>query len=145
VQDNEFYQPYTNDGIWQADSLQMFFDPKADGNDRAHHEDDYEYGMARTSVGLQAWVWRNPSRYEGLAPDIQLAIERTGKFTIYEAAFPAERLDPAALRAGNSIGYNLAVNDRDGPVAGKRHWWIDLMPGAGGGNPPFPMVRLELR
>jgi len=145
VQDNEFYQPYTNDGIWQADSLQMFFDPKADGNDRAHHEDDYEYGMARTSVGLQAWVWRNPSRYEGPAPDIQLAIERTGKFTIYEAAFPAERLDPAALRAGNSIGYNLAVNDRDGPVAGKRHWWIDLMPGAGGGNPPFPMVRLELR
>ena len=145
VRDNVFYQPYSEDGVWQADNLQMFFDPKDDGNDRGHHEDDYEYGMTLTAKGPQVWVWRDPSRYEGLAPDISLAVRRSGTFTIYEAAIPAARLAPEKLVAGRSIGYNLAVNDLDGPVGGKRHWWVELLPGAGGGNPPFPLVRLVLK
>lgn len=145
VRDNVFYQPYSEGGVWQADNLQMFFDPKDDGNDRGHHEDDYEYGMTLTASGPQVWVYRDPSRYEGVAADISLAVRRSGTFTIYEAAIPAARLAPAELAAGASIGYNLAVNALDGPVAGKRHWWVELLPGAGGGNPPFPLVRLAFK
>ena len=89
-------------------------------------------------VGMAAFT-----RWTGAAwVDDSLAVRRSGRFTIYEAAVAAARLAPADLAAGGSIGYSLAVNDMDGPVAGKRHWWVELLPGAGGGNPPFPLVRL---
>jgi len=145
VRDNVFYQPYSGDGAWQADNLEMFFDPNDDGTGTGHHEDDYDYGMTLTTQGAQAWVWRSPDRYEGEAPDIKLAVGRSGVITTYEAAIPAARLAPAKLAAGARIGYNLVVNDKDGPVAGQRHWWVELLPGAGSGSAPFPLVRLELR
>jgi len=145
VRDNVFYQPYSEDGVWQADNLQMFFDSKNDGNGPGHHEDDYEYGMTLTTRGPQVWVWRNPSRYEGVADDMRLAVRRSGTSTIYEAAIPASRLTPAKLAAGTCIGYNLVVNDKDGPEAGRRHWWIELLPGAGAGSTPSPMMRLTLK
>jgi len=145
VRDNVFYQPYSGDGAWQADNLQLFFDPKGDGNGPGHREDDYAYGMTLTARGVQPWVWRSPDLYEGEAADIKLAVERTGDLTIYEAAIPASRLAPARLAAGTRMGYNLVVNDKDGPVVGQRHWWVELLPGAGTGGTPFPLVNLVLQ
>ena len=144
VTDNVFYQPYSEDGVWQADNLQVFFDPKDDGNDLDHHADDYEYGLSLITCGAQAWVWRSPDRYEGESKDIELAVRRSGTVTTYEAAFPAARLAPAQLAPGSALGFNLVVNDKDGPESGRRHWWVELLPGAGTGGYPFPLVRLVL-
>jgi hypothetical protein len=66
-------------------------------------------------------------------------------FVVVSDMHSAARLAPAKLAAGARIGYNLVVNDKDGPVAGQRHWWVELLPGAGSGSAPFPLVRLELR
>ncbi len=101
--------------------------------------------MSLTTQGPQVWIWRSPDRYEGPAPDIQLAVARAGNITRYEAAIPAARLAPARLAAGSRIGHNLVVNDKDGAQAGRRHWWVELLPGAGAGHPPFPLVNLALK
>jgi len=76
---------------------------------------------------------------------MKAAVGRSGNITTYEVAIPAARLAPARLALGRRFGHNLVVNDMDGPEAGRRHWWVELLPGAGGGNPPYPMVSLVLQ
>ena len=145
VRDNVFYQPYTGDGVWQADCLEMTCDPAGNGNDPAHRADDCDFSMARVAAGCQAWVARAPDGFEGVAPDIPLAVERNGSYTRYEFALPVSRLSLPGLQAGKHLGYSLAVQDLDGNVPGKRHWWVELMPGIGGGSYPCPLFDLVLR
>lgn len=145
VRDNVFYQPYTGDGVWQADCLEMTFDPAADGNAQGQRGDDCDFSMARVASGCQAWVARAPDGFEGAAPDIPLAVERAGSYTLYEFAIPAARLGQPGLQAGKRLGYSLAVQDLDGNLPGKRHWWVELLPGVGGGDYPCPLFNLVLR
>jgi len=145
VRDNVFYQPYTGDGVWQADCLEMTFDPAADGNGQGHRGDDCDFSMARTAAGCQPWVARSPDGFEGVAQDIPLAVERSGSYTLYEFAIPASRLGLLGLQAGKHVGYSLAVQDLDGNVPGKRHWWVELLPGVGGGSYPCPLFDLVLK
>jgi len=145
VRDNIFYQPYTGDGVWQADCLEMTFDPAADGNAQGHRSDDWDFSMARVAAGCQPWVARSPDGFEGVAQDIPLAVERSGSYTLYEFAIPASRLSLPGLQAGKHVGYSLAVQDLDGNVPGKRHWWVELLPGVGGGSYPCPLFDLVLR
>jgi hypothetical protein len=145
VRDNVFYQPYTGDGVWQADCLEMTFDPAADGNAQGHRQDDCDFSMARVAAGVQPWVARSPDGFEGVASDIPLAVERRDNYTLYEFAIPASRLGLAGLQAGKHVGYSLAVQDLDGNVPGQRHWWVELLPGVGGGSYPCPLFDLVLR
>jgi hypothetical protein len=118
VPDNVFCQPYSEDGVWQADSLQMMFDPTGDGNDTGHHEDDYEYGAALMTKGPQTRVWRSPDNYKRPAADIKAAVRRAGDVTTHEVAIAARRLACAKLAPGSRFRYNLVVNDKDGPEPG---------------------------
>jgi hypothetical protein len=100
--------------------------------------------MARVAAGCQPWVARSPDGFEGVAQDIPLAVERSGSYTLYEFAIPASRLGLSGLQAGKHVGYSLAVQDLDGNVPGKRHWWVELLPGVGGGSYPCPLFDLVL-
>jgi len=145
VNDNVFYQPYQGDATWGADSLQIFFDPQNDGNDEAHHRDDYEYLLALTQAGPEACVTLTPDNIYGLSKDIALGLKREGSLTTYEAAFPGSRIAPARLTAGERFGFTFCVNDKDGATEGRRHWWVDFTPGAGAGATPFPLAEMVLQ
>ena len=144
VTDNVFYQPYSGDGVWGADNLQLFFDSLNDGNDDAHRADDHEYGLTLTPAGEEAYIWLSPHKVYGPTDQISLRVRRQGNLTCYEAAFRVAQLAPTTFAPGEKFGFSFAVNDKDGPAEGKRHWWVELTPGPGGGGTPFPLAEMVL-
>jgi len=144
VTDNVFYQPYAGDGVWGADNLQLFFDSLNDGNADAHRADDHEYGLTLTPAGEEAYVWLSPQKVYGPTDQIALRVRREGNLTCYEAAFRTPQLAPTKFTPGEKFGFSFAVNDKDGPAEGKRHWWVELTPGPGGGATPFALAEMVL-
>ncbi len=137
VRDNAFDQSHTGSLIWEGDSFQIAFDTRAQkvlppSEDVAGL---YLYGLAKTSHGTEAWSWPTPgNRHERSAPEIQFQFANPEKDVyLYEAAIPRDLLAPLRMKASESFGFSLLLNDNDG---GGRRGWLELTPGIGTGFDP---------
>lgn len=118
-------------GMWQEDSLQVAFDADADkewqpnnvGNGYNGHR-ILEYGIALPTKAGAPMVWRfradAPDFKTGTEERIRATVKREGTTTRYEVYFPWAVLGlKARPAAGGSLGFSLALNDRD--EVGGRH------------------------
>ncbi len=140
-------------GMWQEDSLQVAFDADADkewqpnnvGNGYNGHR-ILEYGIALPTKGGAPLVWRfradAPDFKVGVEERIRAQVKRDGVKTIYEAFFPWAVLGlTEAPAAGHSLGFAVALNDRD--EVGGRHV-LRLFGGIIDGKNPETFGRLRI-
>lgn len=134
VKDDKFVwkkQPRIKDG-WKNDSLQVFFDTFADGGDsdrkRTIGSDDWSYGIYPQNASaseLAVWRYLTPdvqltrgvagAKADTLADDVKAAFRKTADGYFYEVAFSPKSVEPFRLKAGNTLGIGILLNDADDP------------------------------
>lgn len=134
VRDDKFVwkkYPRIKDG-WKNDSLQVFFDTFADGRDsdrkRTTGSDDWSYGIYPQDAdgsALAVWRYLTPdvqltrgvagAKADTLADDVKTAFRKTADGYFYEAAFSPKSVEPFRLKAGNTLGIGILLNDADDP------------------------------
>lgn len=140
-------------GMWQEDSVQVAFDVDADkewqpnnvGNGYNGHR-ILEYGIALPTKGGTPMVWRfradAPNFKVGAEDRIRAQVKREGGKTMYEIFFPWAILGLTdAPAAGSSLGFAVALNDRD--EVGGRHV-LRLFGGIVEGKSPENFGRLRI-
>lgn len=131
AEDNEYYQPYSGDVVWMADSVELWVDHS-------------NWSFSLTSEGPQVFLDERPDKHlDAVVKEVSLAVKRDGNRVVYEAAYPASELPQIRLTPENRIRFSLLVNDMDtrGPLT-VRHW-AELTPGAGA-HFKCPMVEVTL-
>jgi hypothetical protein len=119
VEDNEFYQPYSGDVVWMADSVELWIEKS-------------NWSFSLTPKGPQVFLDERPDKHlDAVVKEVPLAAVRSGNRVVYEAAYPAAEVPHIRLEAGSGVHFSLLVNDLDpsGPLE-KRHY-AELTPGAG--------------
>ena len=130
--DDEFHQPYAGDIVWLADNVELFLD-------------DWSWGLSLTKGGPEVFLYWGVNRSrETVNTEVDLAVKREGRLTVYEAAFPKEVVAPMELAPGSSCRFSLIMNDLDGSVPGRGRHWLELTPGAGSGSGEFPRAKVIL-
>jgi hypothetical protein len=109
--------------IWDGDSIQLGFAPEP----YVAHSPFYEWGMALTEEGVQAWSWRALPRQPTGQIEFPCKIVRGDGETVYEAAIPWEMLAPIRPDAGDPnrfpvFGFGLCVNEKDNADRGYYGW-----------------------
>lgn len=130
IRDDHHVQTSTGDQIWEGDSIQFGLTPGQPGE----YADRYEYGLALTETGPQAYRWTAIEGGTGPAETANVAIVRddSTSITTYELAIPWE--DLGAIEPANGlVGVSLLVNEDDG--AG-RAGWIEWGSGIGSKKDP---------
>ena len=142
VRDDTFVQERTGSGIWANDSFQLGFDPDNDTPGAAfagksgYDDDDREFGIALTKLGVQTFQWTGtPDGVGCLADNARLAVRREGDVTFYEWAVPWELLRSGRPEAGSILRFNAVVLDVDQKGKTARYW-MGLTPGICGGKDP---------
>lgn len=131
--DNEFHQPFAGDIVWKADNVEMFLG-------------EWSWSLSLTNAGPEVFLyWGVGASEETVNTDVRLAVTRTGKEVIYEAAFPQALLTPLKLAPGNSVRYNALMNDLDPAGPEKDRHWLQLVPETGSPGNPRPRIKVELR
>ena len=114
------------------DSLQVFFDTFADGGDsdrkRTIGSDDWSYGIYPQNASaseLAVWRYLTPdvqltrgvagAKADTLADDVKAAFRKTADGYFYEVAFSPKSVEPFRLKAGNTLGIGILLNDADDP------------------------------
>ncbi|MCB9770289.1 MAG: metallophosphoesterase [Candidatus Omnitrophica bacterium] len=130
--DDEFYQPYAGDIVWLADNVELFLDT-------------WSWGLSLTEKGPEVFLYWGVNRSrETVNTEVQLGVQRDGRKTVYEAAFPQDVVLPFQLEAGNSCRFSMIMNDLDGSVPDRPRHWLELTPGAGSGSGRFPRTKVIL-
>ena len=114
VSDDVLYQPYADEQIWQADSVQLAVAPGLVGEARL------EVSLARTPAGDRCFTTVAPG--SAAAPPLRYATRpaATGAGIVYELLIPWAQLPGLAPAVGSRFRFSLLVNDNDG--AGRRGW-----------------------
>ncbi|MBE2271257.1 MAG: hypothetical protein IAE80_23690 [Anaerolinea sp.] len=97
VRDPEHVQPFTVSGVWQGDTLWLYF---TSGDMRAL---DAKLTLAHTPEGDQIWDWQG-TRFARGATLAWVAADDGAGYT-YEAAIPWAALDIDAPQAGMRLGF----------------------------------------
>jgi hypothetical protein len=136
---------------WIGDCLQFYFDPDRDRREGEYGSDDQNWLAARLEVGTEVrrHVCPGPLKRGPLAPDLLARAIRPhpGGIT-YAMAIPWKELGWNVPRPGESIGFDIAVNDADsmGDVAHdtpqREMNQIEWTPGIMGGRDPSKMGTL---
>lgn len=121
------------DTLWMGDSVQLAFDLGGQASE-SYDDDDHELTLAPLGAGIA-----RRDAGEGTAP--QLATDRSGSTTTYEARFSAAALPGFEARAGAAIGMTLVVNENDG---GGREGWLRLTRGLAEAKSPYFFAELHL-
>ncbi|MBR5837570.1 MAG: hypothetical protein IKZ84_03430, partial [Victivallales bacterium] len=120
VIDDIHAQPFTDDKLWQGDSIQFALCL----GDTPY----YEFGIARNQDGSSntATYIAPPNRH----PKLHLTTIRdeATHTTTYICSIPRADLGLTPQRAQNGFLFNLIVNDNDGDV---REGYLELAPGIG--------------
>ena len=138
VTDNAHAQPGTNEGIWVGDSIQFGVAVGTPGESARY----YEYGIALTGAGPQAYRWSSIGPPVGPVTDVTLRVTRdesSGK-TVYELALPWTDLSPFES-ADRLMSFSMLVNDNDGAT---RKGWIEWGSGIGSGKDPSLFKPVQL-
>ncbi len=125
--DKAFFDSPLN-AAWREDSLQLYFDLKADGHDRP--------GLGYDSNDESLWIakidgkdivyrdytpeWQVAFVHGGLLKNAKTAITRLEGKTVYEILLPPAEVFPIEMKAGSSFGFGLLVNDSDAPGVRKQ-------------------------
>ena len=123
---------------WKDDSIQIFFDTFANGRNNKPGSklgaDDWSYGIFPEYGTNKVNVWRfhcpdgqltvgvDAAKPQTLADDVKTAFKRTADGYFMELHFPPRSILPFALRAGNSFGMGILVNDSDEANAPEPAW-----------------------
>jgi hypothetical protein len=143
---------------WNNDSLQIYFDTLCDARQRetrGYGVSEYDYAVHPSPDGKSSEVFRRRSpdiqltlgvyapKDNTIADDIPSAFKLTADGYVYEVFFPAERLLPARMEKGVSVGFGLFVNDRDDDDGAKTALTV-TPPGTGCYNNPhlWPVMLL---
>jgi hypothetical protein len=130
--DDDFYQPYAGDIVWLADNVELFLDT-------------WSWGLTLTEAGPEVFLYWGVNRSrETVNTEVELAVKRDGRLTVYEAAFPQDVVLPMQLEAGKSCRFSVIMNDLDGSVPERPRHWLELTPGAGSGSGEFPRAKVIL-
>jgi hypothetical protein len=108
---------------WQGDSIQVYFDQRANASPQAGCDgDDIVFTLA--AIGGEAVAYLDKAGSEryigeanlsrGVDREVRVAVVRRGGKTLYEALFPKEVLPETNLTAGSGFGFSLIVNDYEG-------------------------------
>lgn len=116
VTDDKFSQPFSEDGVWRGDSIQIALDILCDRAKAGYAPDDVEFGLALTPKGPQVYAWRvGVGKQVGLVPDaVLVAKPGASGGMIYEAAIPWSSITPVPSQLIDYIGLNFIINDSDG-------------------------------
>ncbi|NLC58628.1 MAG: hypothetical protein GX774_17485 [Armatimonadetes bacterium] len=126
VNDNAFDQIYRDKDVWQGDCIQLALRPGGPPQESTY-DGVHEFGLARTPVGPQGWMWFPDER---AAVEAKLAVVRGESGLVYEAAIPWTAIGGLAPAAGLAPGFSFTLNDADGE--GFRGW-MEWTPGVCGG------------
>lgn len=130
--DDEFHQPYAGDIVWLADNVELFLDA-------------WSWGLSLTQAGPEAFLYWGVNRSrETVNTEVQLAVKRDGRLTVYEAGFPKDVVLPMRLEPNASCRFSMIMNDLDGSVPDRPRHWLELTPGAGSGSGEFPRMKVIL-
>lgn len=140
--------------MWQADSMQIAFDPLKNGkiaklNEFKYDDDDFEY-----TVGLlkgEPMVYRHRASsvvYDGfqknmgvVTDEVESAVKVMPGKTVYEIKFPPRSISPFRLEENNSMRWNFIINLNNGQG---RMGWLELTPGIGQSKSPGEFMELVL-
>jgi hypothetical protein len=130
VDDDVFCQPYTDEPMWQGDSVQFAAAPGVEGTSR------FEVGLARTAQGDRCFVYSALAPGEPRAlPPVRFVSRLAGKGggIVYEALVPWQLLPGISPVAGTQFRFSLLVNDNDGKG---RRGWLHAFDGIGWSKDP---------
>ncbi|MBM3474386.1 MAG: hypothetical protein FJX75_14075 [Armatimonadetes bacterium] len=118
VRDDTHRNTQRDGALWDGDGLQLGFAPEPYVASSAY----YEWGIALTEQGLQAWSWRAVPPGPTGAITFPFRIERGTGETVYEAAIPWQMLAPIQPENGTTFGFGLCVNEQDTANRGYYGW-----------------------
>ncbi len=130
VTDPAPYQPYHDENLWKADSLQVAFDTQWDRSvNQLNPHDDYEFGLAATPKGVLLYPFFQPPDHPTPIGDTSYEVRHDPEtqITTYELAIPWRAITSVAYEDLNAFGFNLLVNDSDG----EKRSFIQWTPGIG--------------
>jgi hypothetical protein len=126
--------------IWDGDSVQLALDMAANGGTSYDATDDFEYGWALTTAGLEAHRWTAPA---GAATAMEVyTVRRSGASTVYEVRLSASDLGVLGFDAGMRVRISVLVNESD---AALREGYLEWGSGVGMVKNPSLFRDLELR
>ncbi|GAA5020555.1 sugar-binding protein [Actinopolymorpha pittospori] len=138
IHDDTHAQPATGDQIWSGDGFQFTVTGGLPGESTTW----YEYGVALTAQGPQAYRWLSAQGPAGPVTDVDLKVTRddAADETVYELAMPWQKVAPFDPDH-RLMSLSFLVNDNDGTG---RKGWIEWGSGIGGSKDPelFRPVRL---
>ncbi|MHC4693280.1 MAG: sugar-binding protein [Planctomycetota bacterium] len=124
VEDDDFIQDRTDTQAFSRDSIDILIDvlndsPPNPTPSKIRHgwgPNDHEFLVALTPEGPRAFRWKDVSvmYFKGEEePAVETAISRDGLHTIYEIAIPWSSLSGVKPKSGQTIGIDVAINDKD--------------------------------
>jgi hypothetical protein len=148
VRDPEHVQDFTVSGVWQGDTLWLYFTNSADARSLSA-----KLTLAQTPQGAQVWDWIGTGFTEGAALAWQMADDGAG-YT-YEASIPWAALDIDSPQPGTRIGFEagrgvggnsfMGLTGRDPDVAANLLQLTLTAPGMDETLGDSPEVALEVR
>ena len=131
VEDKVFYQPFTESGMWNGDSIQMAFQNRPDGQIKSEFS---ELIAGLSANGPMLWLgFREAPTPPAIMTASTLQVKRQGDRCLYTITVKATEVG-LKLAAGNTLGFSVLINNNDG--AG-RVGWLEWGGGIGASkNPP---------
>ncbi|MHC4743012.1 MAG: sugar-binding protein [Planctomycetota bacterium] len=124
VEDDDFFQDRTDTEAFSRDSIDVLIDvlndapvnPKPAKIRHGWGPNDHEFLIALTKSGPMAFRWKDVGvmYFKGQPePAVNAAVTREGLHTKYEMAIPWSSLSDVKPEPGNTMGVDVAINDRD--------------------------------
>jgi hypothetical protein len=145
VTDDAFIQEQSGMDMWAGDGFQLAFDTLNDGISSqltgimGYGSDDYEYGIALTKNGPQAYCWTASATNKPLERTIlknsPSILHPNATTTTYQWTIPWQNLAPMKPASGKAFGFNFSYADIDKPGESVRYW-IGLTTGICSGKNP---------
>jgi len=124
VTDDKQFNNKTGSDIWNGDSIQLAFDPRADGGlpgKNGYNDDDYDLTIALTRDGPRAYEFAGPVKDLWRQCEYTVIRDETKKKTCYELKIPWKALN-IKPKDGMVFGFNFVIFDDD-EGAGQTYWY----------------------
>ena len=110
VTDDAIFTEQTGGNIWQNDCAEILFGTT---NAVGGHDEHYQYGITPNGITYNWCHMEGDGQRE--IDYVELATSETGSGYIMECAIPYSNMPSLSFTSGSTIGYNVCVDDSDGP------------------------------
>lgn len=112
AEEAELIQHRRDHEIWREDAIQITLHPDVDAIQTPGLDDQTtELGFAFPDGQPFVWRWHGPDRAPGPTKEVLLAVRRSGRHSIYEAAIPWRELGIRRPKSGKRMGFSIALVD----------------------------------